>query len=564
MSNSVPDEVKRNLDQLFNAFSTVAEGTYVYLCNMKYDYSRWSESAVTSFGLPSEYMFGAGAIWEEHIHPEDRENYHRSIDAIFSGQDDGHDMQYRARKPNGDYEVCTCRGVVICDQNGEPEYFGGAIRNHGVQGHIDTLVGLRNQYGFFEDLESYLVKKRSVRISVIGLSKFTEINEVYGYLFGNQVLQRFGRYLFEHIGNRGHVYRLDGTKFAVISVTLSTGELKAEYEKLRTYFRDGCEVDGRHIILDMSAGILSLDDFTVDVQTIYSCLNFAFGESKIRQQGDMVEFVNELNDDSQQRLEMLHAIRDSITRDCRGFCLYYQPVVNAVSGRLTGAESLIRWRDETYGMVMPDRFIPLLERDSLFPQLGRWILKKSLCDAKKVLSVCPDFVVNVNLSYTQLEKPDFPDMVLELLREVDYPPEHLCLEITERCRLLDLGQLLNIVARLRASGIRFALDDFGTGFSSIGVIKAIPLDTIKIDRSFVIHIEKNAQEQQLVEHFTAVAALFGAKVCVEGIETAGMRDILRHYRVHSFQGYYYGRPMDFGAFLFLARSQPVDAPAKAR
>jgi EAL domain-containing protein (putative c-di-GMP-specific phosphodiesterase class I) len=293
----------------------------------------------------------------------------------------------------------------------------------------------------------------------------------------------------------------------------------------------------------------------VDVQTVYAGLNFAFGESKIQRQGDIVEFCNDWKGESQRRLEMLHAIRNSITRDCRGFFLCFQPVVDAAHGRLIGTESLIRWQDDKYGLVMPNDFIPLLERDSLFPQLGRWILKTSICSAKEILPLCPDFIVNVNLSYTQLERTDFADMVLELLQETGFPPSHLCLEITERCRLLDLELLLNVVARLRAYGICFALDDFGTGFSSIGIIKAIPLDTIKIDRSFVIEIERDAQAQQLVEHFTAVAALFGAKVCVEGIETDGMRDILLRYRVHSFQGYFYGRPMDFEAFLTYEKSQ---------
>ncbi len=560
MNNPVPEAVRLRLDALFEALSVIAEGTYVFLCNMRYDYSRWSESAVTTFGLPSEYMFGAGGIWEAHIHPEDRESYRKSIEAIFSGGDNGHDMQYRAQKPNGEYEVCTCRGIVIRDEHGEPEYFGGAIRNHGAQGHMDTLIGLRNQYGFFEDLAGHIAKNRSVRVCMVGLSQFTAINEIYGYLFGNQILQRFGRYLFEAVGNRGHVYHLDGTKFAVISATLEREEIEAGYEKLRAHFRDGFSVDGKHIILDLNAGLLSLDNFATDVRTIYACLNFAYGESKLRRQGDLVRFGSDLGDDSRRQLEELHDIRESITRSFEGFRLFYQPVVDAASGRLTGAESLIRWQSDDYGMVMPDQFVPVLERDSLFPQLGRWILETSLRDAKQVLPLCPDFVINVNLSYTQLEKPDFADMVCSVLKETEYPPDHLCLEITERCRLLDLTLLRNVIVRLQAHGVRFALDDFGTGFASIGIIKAIPFDTIKIDRGFVLRIEEDALERQLVEHFTAIAATFGAKVCVEGIETSQMRDILQHYRVHSFQGYYFGRPMDHASFLRLAREAPAPAP----
>ena len=549
MNKSVPQEVKTRLDSLFEAFSIIAEGTYVYLCNMKYDYSRWSESAVTTFGLPSEYMFAAGDIWEEHIHPEDRDSYHNSIEAIFSGSDNGHDMQYRARKPDGEYEVCTCRGVVVHDENGEPEYFGGAIRNHGAQGQMDTLVGLRNQYGFFEDLKGHILKNHTVCISMVGLAHFTEINEIYGYLFGNQVLQRFGRYLFDGTGNRGHVYRLDGTKFAIITSTMSAKELTADYEKLRTHFRDGFEIDGRHIILDLNAGLFTLDNFSIDVQTVYTCLNFAYSESKLRRQGDMVEFFTDSNGEDKKRLEKLNVIRVSITQNFENFHLYYQPVVEASSERLIGAEALIRWKNEAYGMVPPDHFIPVLERDSLFPQLGRWILRTALIDAKKILPLRPDFVINVNLSYTQLERPDFTDSVIGLLEDTGFPAKNLCLEITERCRLLDLKLLRNVITALRARGVRFALDDFGTGFSSIGIITELPLDTVKIDRSFVIRIEEDDLQRRLVRHFADVAATFGAKVCVEGIETPGMRDILLTYDVYSLQGYYYGKPMPFDSFL---------------
>ena len=155
---------------------------------MKYDYSRWSKNAVDAYGLPSEYMYGAGDIWENRIHPEDREAYHKGIDDIFSGNAAGHDMQYRAQRVTGEYDVCTCRGTVIRDPAGEPDYFAGTIRNHGLQGHVDTLTGLRNQYGFFEDLDSCIKRNASISVILFSISKFSEINEMFGYHFGNLVL----------------------------------------------------------------------------------------------------------------------------------------------------------------------------------------------------------------------------------------------------------------------------------------------------------------------------------------------------------------------------------------
>ena len=549
MDKPIPEDVRKKVDSLFEAFSIVAEGTYVYLCDMEYDYSRWSKTAVEAFGLPAEYMNGAGAIWEEHIHPEDRESYAKSIAAIFSGKDQGHDMQYRARRINGDYVVCTCRGVVIKDEFGIPKYFAGAIRNHGLHGDIDQLTGLRNQYGFFEDLKSYIGRNQEINICMIGIGKFTEINEMYGYHFGNLVLQKFGRSLWKEVGNYGCVYRLDGTKFAVISAVKTVSEMTREYNLMRQYNRNGILVDGRFLIPNLNGALLHLDNFEVDDQVVYSCLNFAYGESKFHRQGELVQFYNDLTSDGRDKLEKLQMIRNSVAKDFHGFYLVYQPVVDAKNERLIGAEALLRWKDEKYGIVPPDQFIPILEIDPLFIPLGRWILKTAMEDAKKVIGLCPDFVINVNLSYTQLEKPDFMDMVFELLEETDFPPRNLCLEITERCKLLDISLLKNILVHLQAKGIRFALDDFGTGFSSLGIAKALHFDTIKIDRSFVMDIEKDEQERELMGHFTAFASTFGAKVCVEGIETTGMRDILQNYSVASFQGYYYSKPIIFSDFL---------------
>ena len=545
----ISEERRNLLDPLFRAFEVVSEGTYVYVCDMKYDFSRWSKNAVDAFGLPSEYMYGAGDIWENQIHPEDRAAYHKGIDEIFAGNAAGHDMQYRAKRVTGEYDVCTCRGVVIRDQNGEPDYFVGTIHNHGIQGHVDALTGLRNQYGFFEYLDSCIKRNTGISVMLFGISRFSEINEMYGYHFGNRVLQRYARSVLDKMGEAGHAYRIDGTKFAIISNTMSVAELREYYNRFRVFLHEGFRVDGKRVLLDLHCGALRVDNFDIDSQTVYACLNFANEESKVRQQGDLVEFQNDLNDETHQRLEKLHAIRASIMHGYEGFYLLYQPVVDAQTERLIGAEALLRWKNDRYGMVPPDQFIPILESDPLFPELGEWIIRESILAAKQILSKNPDFIINVNLSYTQLEKPDFADMVLRILNELGYPPEHLCFEVTERCRLLDLELLKNVLTGLKSRGILVALDDFGTGSSSVGILKEIPINIIKIDRSFVRMIEGNDIDRQIIRTIADLASIFSAKVCVEGIETEGMRDILKRYHVESFQGYYYAKPLLLENFL---------------
>ncbi|MBO4782622.1 MAG: EAL domain-containing protein [Lachnospiraceae bacterium] len=556
MTETNTEKAKQRLDSVFDAFSIVADDTYVFLCDMRYDYSRWSKALVETFGLPSEYMYEAGKIWEEHIHPDDRQAYKDGIDAIFSGKQAGHDIQYRAKLPNGEYAICTCRGLVIKDADGNPEYFGGAIRNHSQKSQIDTLTGLRNQYGFFADLASYIQNKTPIHIGMTGIARLTEINEVYGYDVGNKILQNVGRYLMDKVTNRGGTYRLDGSRFAVITTVQTEDEFAGQYEKFRANYRKGVRIDDMDILLELQAGMLSLDDFNVDTETVYSCLTYAYQQSKLKKHGDLVKFRNDLMGNNRQTLAKLHEIRASIAQDFAGFFLVYQPIVDASTEKLLGVEALLRWKNDEYGVVPPDMFIPFLETDPIFPTLGEWIIETALRDTKKLIEYVPDAIVHINLSYSQMEKAGFSDTIWNLLDKVEFAPNQLSLEITERCRLLDMDLLRNVIVTLRAGGVRIALDDFGTGFSSLGLVKNLPFDTIKIDRSFVQHIETDEREKKLLNNCTNLAGNFGADVCVEGVETSGMRDIIKDYGIHSFQGYYYSKPIPIDELLEMVKNGP--------
>jgi len=540
---------KRELDELFNALSVAAEGTYVYICDMKYDCSRWTRSAVDYFGLPGEYMYNAGAIWEDHIHPDDRENFHRSIDAVFSGTDAGHDMQYRARDLRGNYVMCTCRGLVLHGRDGNPEYFGGVIRNHGIQGHMNILTGLRNQHGFMKDMGIYLFEQKKFNVIMIGFANFSTINTSYGYDFGNLVLQKFGRLILEEIGNGGSVYKLDGSRFAVLSFTFSMEMLSKRFETVQNKMKEGFTVDGRQLSLLINGGAMTVGSFAVGDKTVYSCLNYAYTVSKMDKQGSLVIFRNELDEEKRNRIERINAVRNSIISDFRGFELYYQPIIDAKTSMLRGAEALLRWSSDEYGLVGPNDFIPIIENDAIFPRLGSWILRRAMMDGLSFLEKNPNFIMNVNLSYAQVKQLDFMDNVLSILHETGFPAENLCLEVTERCRLLDLRLLVNTVDGLRSRGIRFALDDFGTGFSSANILKELSFDTIKIDRAFVRNIDSDRRLQGLVEHLTSIAALYDSDVCVEGIENRSVRDVVTRFPVSSLQGYYYSKPVPVDAFM---------------
>lgn len=543
------EEARAKLDSMFEAFSVIADGKYVFLCNMEENVSRWSQKAVDHFGLPSTYMENAGAIWAEHIHPDDRKNYEDSIAAIFSGTESGHDMQYRARAKDGSYVVCTCRGVVVRDEAGKPVYFAGAILNHGILSYIDVVTGLRSLYGFFDDLQAMLWRQDDAVIMLTGLSAFSSVNDLYGYTFGNSVLTAISSLLQAEFANAGAVYRLDGTKFAVISHVLDVVQMQERYNNIRTKLASHFPVEDEALSLTINAGILIADSFDVSTETLYSCLKYAYYESKNKKWGNAVVFSHKILAENRQHIAKLNVIRRSVTEDCAGFFLCYQPIMDARTERLHSVESLIRWKNAEFGLVPPNDFIPVLEQDILFPDLGRWILRRALTDGCKLLEYYPDLIVNVNISYAQMEVSTFSSEVIDLLEELHFPPQNLCLEITERCRMLDITMLKNMFRKLQARGIRIALDDFGTGYSSIGLIRDIPVDTFKIDREYVKNVEHSISDQRTVQFISKLAESFGAEVCVEGVETAEMRDFLRQYRISSFQGYYYSKPIPIDEML---------------
>lgn len=539
---------KEYLDELFRAFEIVAEGAYVYLCDLAYDYSRWSAEAITYFGLPGEYMVGCGKIWEAHILPEDRENYSQSIDAIFSGQVGWHDMQYRARNRDGQYVVCTCRGTVIRGSDGQPLYFAGSIRNNGLVNSVDSLTGLQNQYGLFQHLDALYSKQARANIMMIGIKRFSTINEMWGYDFGNIVIHKLVQELKQIFCNEGVLYRADGVRFVLLTRSLTMEQLAGRYETVRQHICERLEIDGYHPNLQVCGSALEIDTFDVNPQAMFSCLGYAYNLSRERGNGALQIFRNEIDETRTNLMTLINTIRRSIEHDCQGFLLYYQPIMDANTHTLSGCEALLRWRSPEYGLVPPNRFIPIIENDPAFVKLGEWILRRAMEDTKPFLTSCPAFELNINIAYEQLKQHSFVEMVKRNLTAAAYPPENLCLEITERCRLLDISRLGTIISELRDLGVRFAIDDFGTGYSSMDILNQLKFDVVKIDKVFVDNIAKGGKAVRLIGVMNELAEICGSQVCAEGVETQEQCEIVRQCGVDTIQGYYFSKPVPVDTF----------------
>ena len=254
-------------------------------------------------------------------------------------------------------------------------------------------------------------------------------------------------------------------------------------------------------------------------------------------------------------MKRIGAIHQSAINDCDGFYLCYQPVVDAQTGKIAGAEALLRWKKEPYGNVSPGLFIQWLEEEPYFYELGNWILRQALKDAKKIKEMIPEFVLNVNVSSTQLLHPEFREAVLDALEENEYSPSDLCLELTERCRNLNLVFLHEEVLYFQSKGIKMAIDDFGTGSASLNILLEVPVDEVKLDMSFVRGIQNKPLNQAVVGAIIQCTKQIGIMTCVEGVEDKELMEYLERYHATFYQGYYFARPLPLEEFMELVMKE---------
>lgn len=493
-------------------------------------------------------MLNAGSIWKERIHPDDRELYDRDIMAVFEGRKKNHELEYRALNKEGNYVICTCKGMVLQGENGEPDLFAGTIHNHGIVDNVDATTHLYNIYEFMNAMRKLTQARETALVMMIGLNQFRNVNDIYGYVFGNKVLREFGTRLMEMVRGKGMVYRMDGAKFAIRTRKMSVKEAREFYAQIQMMARNEIMVEQVHIPLGVSGGAMLVDSTRAEEHSIRACVAYAQERSKHECQSELVFFNNEQKNSSLKSLELFETLRQCVLHDCDGFYMCYQPLVSARDGKVTGMEALLRWCKEPYGDMKPGTFIQWLEQDDCYYELGNWILRQAMRDGAAIVKDHPDFMVNVNVSYTQLDRSDFRDSLMEILQETEFPPQNLYMELTERCRAKDLTQLSEQLEFFCSCGIKIALDDFGTGTASMNLLRQLPINCLKIDRTFISQIESNRTDEVIVEMVIDSANKLGMSVCLEGVENEQLCAYVQKYHANTHQGYYYSKPVRIEQF----------------
>lgn len=542
---------RENLEQLFDVLSECIEGRYIFIENIPAGISRWSREAVEQFGLPSTHLENGARIWGEHIVEHERAAYLNQLLSLESGESTTLDYITRVRNAKGAYQTVGCKARLITDHEGRPLFFVGSIMDYEKLDTIDPVTGLFSRDNLLTTIEYYLKEKKPFVVCSVGIRNFFDFNSSYGFKEGNTVLKKVANWLSEKKRN-GVFFRTEGTKFAYIMEDSehTDGELHELFDSLKDMLRNDINVGGIHAELDLCGGAMHVTDMDIDASSVYNSVQYALAQAKTENRMELLVYNEEMQSRSRAHLNALNRIRNDAVGGCRGFFLAYQPIVRAEDESLIGMEALIRYRDEEGKIIPPGDFIPWLEKDAVFYDLGKFILRTAMEDAKRIISRKPDFIVNVNLAYPQLQRADFKADLTRIIGDEGYDTRNLKLELTERCRLIDMDSLRNDMIYFKSSGIQMALDDFGTGYSALGLLINLPVDQIKIDKSFIDGIEDDMPRQCLLEAITGCASKLGVFCCVEGIETKEMKDYLKdNFRITSFQGYYFSRPLEIDAFI---------------
>ncbi len=422
--------------------------------------------------------------------------------------------------------------------------------------HYDPLTGLPNRLLLSAQLQHGIdIARRddgALALLVMDLDRFKDVNDSYGHSTGDALLQQVAERLTSRLRSVDTVTRLGGDEFAVLLENLAQPQdaARVAMEIINLLSEPWQLANGAELRLGASVGISLFPAHGQSAEELLQQADAALYQAKNEGRGRFQYFSADLTEAARQRIELearlRHAINDQQLR------VYYQPQVDIASGRIVGAEALVRWQDPERGLIPPIRFIPLAEETGLINAIGEWVLRETCRQGKVWMDAgLPPLTLAVNLSARQIHQGDITATVMQILSDTGFPAEWLELELTESALMQRETEAVAILEQLRGLGLHLAMDDFGTGYSSLAYLKRFPLDVLKIDKSFVDDIPHHRDDMEIAATIIAMGHTLGLKVLAEGVETAEQLAFLQLKGCDKYQGYLTSPPVPAEAFVGL-------------
>jgi len=493
---------------------------------------------------------------EEKIHPEDVERSFKEFEDHINNLIDVYKSEFRFKKNNGDYVWLFARGMALRDSENKAIKLAGSITDISYRkfseekikfmAYYDSLTKLPNRTSFINNLNEQLelVKSKNVEGAVffIDLDNFKNINDTMGHDYGDKLLIYLAKKIEKWIPEEDIICRLGGDEFILLHPNANESEVKFYAKNFLKLFNKACKIDGKQIYITVSIGIALYPKDGIDSNTILKNADAAMYKAKELGKNRFVLFDQDMYLKLERKTRIERILRTAIENN--ELSINYQPQYNAKNNEIFGFESLLRLNSKKLGFISPLEFIPIAEECGYITQLGQWVIEESCKQSVKWLGEGYKFKsISVNISSVDLQQANFLENIKKIINKTSINPRILELEITETVLMESLDSSISILKKLMDMGIRIALDDFGTGYSSLSYLRKIPINTLKIDKSFIDNITSNQKEESIINNIIQMAHSLELKVVAEGVETKEQLSVLKERDCDYIQGYYFSKPL---------------------
>lgn len=414
-----------------------------------------------------------------------------------------------------------------------------------ILAYKDILTNLSNRISFFDAVTDHILKFPDKKKALIffDIDNFKYINDTLGHLVGDQLIIAIGERLTNLVDNNKSAYRISGDEFVIFIHEYEEQKEVENYTKqLMKSIREPYTFPNISLNISISAGITLYPLHGVDIDTLFKCADIAMSDAKSKDRGGYSFYHECMEANLEERMMLGNELRRAL--DKNEFQLYYQPQIDTDTGKICKFEALLRWHNQKLGNVPPIKFIEIAEETHLINPIGDWVLNEACRFLKELHSLGQsDIRISINVSAIQLMQVDFVDKVIDTLKHYDVDPKYLEIEVTESVLIEFYENIREKLVLLKSKGISIALDDFGSGYSSLKYLTQMPINTLKIDKSFIHSISQNIQGEILTSMIITLGKKLGLSVVAEGVETKEQVKYLEKIKCHMIQGYYYSKPV---------------------
>ncbi len=499
--------------------------------------------------------------WFSVIAKEDQDRFIRSLNKYVTEPQKKHfQIEYRINTPENEVKWVRTRGMAIWDESDIPVRIAGSITDITEQrltdekihqlAYYDAMTGLPNRTllmdRFIVAAATAQRKQRRLAVFFLDLDNFKTINDTIGHSFGDQLLRKVGEQLRCTLRRSDTLARLGGDEFIMLQANIKNMEEVCHLAaRMLDIFKNPWILDEREFYVTASIGISVYPDDGSDLQELMKNADTAMYRAKESGKNNFQIYTQELNIRIMERMEIENNLRRAAEKD--EFVVYYQPMIELATGRVTCVEALIRWANPAIGWVMPDSFIHIAEEIGLIGKIGEWVLRTACRQLFKWHEQgYENLRVSVNLSARQFQQTDLVSSVRKIIEETRIKAEWLELEVTEGLAMHDLEHTVDILGQLKDMGIGISLDDFGKGYSSLNYLKVLPISNLKIDKTFIHGFNSSSNQTKITRALISLAHNMNLSVTAEGVENATQLEFLLKEGCDTAQGYYFSKPLQAG------------------